>query len=90
MEPGNHTIQLILICPGKKYVVATYKNQYHSLMSLISEYTELQGFGLCSGMGSCGTCLVEITDPAGNFKRTLLSCEIQVNEDLSNVIIKIP
>ncbi len=56
-------------------------------MTLISDYLAIPGFGLCSGMGSCGTCMVEIIENFSNRKRYGLSCEIQVSDDLANTKI---
>lgn len=52
-------------------------------MSLISDYLDPVGFGLCSGMGSCGTCIVEI-DGMRN-----LSCAIAITDELANARILI-
>lgn len=57
--------------------------RYFSLMSLICNYLVISGFGLCCGMGSCGSCLVEI-----DGYRTL-SCAIAVNDDLVGAKIKV-
>ncbi|MBN8820684.1 MULTISPECIES: hypothetical protein [unclassified Spirosoma] len=50
-------------------------------MSLISAYLPVVGFGLCSGMGSCGTCVVEIDGIRS------LSCGVAVSDELANTRI---
>ncbi|MCF0050589.1 (2Fe-2S)-binding protein [Dyadobacter sp. LJ53] len=79
----SDTIDFILVLDGKEYAVRMDKGQHISLMTLISDHLPISGFGLCSGMGGCGTCLVEIDgEPA-------LSCGVPVNADLSDTIIVI-
>ncbi len=72
--------QMIQIAPGR----------YHSLMSLIADQLAIPGFGLCCGMGSCGTCVVQITSAGSNIKRSVLACGILVNDELANMIVLIP
>jgi aerobic-type carbon monoxide dehydrogenase small subunit (CoxS/CutS family) len=79
----KNTILFTLIYKGEEYQVQTRERQYFSLMTLISDYLTIPGFGLCSGMGSCGTCLVDIDGTS------TLACEIPVNDDLANTRIKI-
>jgi succinate dehydrogenase/fumarate reductase-like Fe-S protein len=43
----------------------------------------VSGFGLCSGMGGCGTCMVRING------RNVLSCEVAVNESLVEAVIEL-
>lgn len=74
----KNTILFTLVYRGEEWPVQTARNTYHSLMSLISAYLPVTGFGLCSGMGSCGTCVVEIDGIRS------LSCAVAVNDDLAN------
>ena len=79
----KNTILFTLVYKNEDVQVQTRRNHYYSLMSLISDYLDSLGFGLCSGMGSCGTCVVEI-DGIRN-----LSCGIAVNDELANTRIVI-
>ena len=87
MNDTKNTILFTIIFQALEYKVQTRRNQYYSLMTLISDHLALPDFGLCSGMGSCGTCLIEIKENYLNRKRTGLSCNIQINDDLSNTVI---
>lgn len=67
--------------------IQTFKNEYHSLMSLISDKLQIPGFGLCCGMGSCGECRVQIkkiNEKAGIFVQ---SCGTLINVELHNTDI---
>jgi hypothetical protein len=83
------TIIFTLNYLGKEYPVYTYRNEYYSLMPLISHYIGVSGFGLCSGMGSCGTCMIEISEKGSMTKRSTLSCDMPINEELANVTVYI-
>lgn len=74
----KNTIVLTLVLNGEEYQIQTREKQYFSLMTLISDNLSILGFGLCSGMGSCGTCLVEIDG------RYTLACEVPVTDELAN------
>ncbi len=87
MKPEEDNIIFTLVYLEKEYRVYTHRNKYHSLMVLIADYLSLPGFGLCSGMGSCGTCMVEIREKNSSFVRHRLSCEVQVNDELANTTI---
>ncbi|MCW3092501.1 MAG: 2Fe-2S iron-sulfur cluster binding protein [Ferruginibacter sp.] len=89
MNSEKNTIIFTLVYLGKEYPVHTYRNEYHSLMVLIADYLSLPGFGLCSGMGSCGTCMVEIKENYSPYTRHTLSCDVRVNDELANTIITI-
>jgi len=89
MEEKN-TILFTLNYLGESYQVQTRQGEYHNLMSLISDHLAIPGFGLCCGMGSCGTCLIQITNPNSTIKRPVLACGIDINDELSNVRIDIP
>jgi ferredoxin len=90
MTTEKKTIQLTLIYLGESHRIQTNTLQYHSLMTLISDHLAIPGFGLCSGMGSCGTCLVQMAESQFSLKRPVLACGIQVNDSLSNACIFIP
>ena len=85
-----NTIQLTLHHLGQTYRIQTSRGQYHSLMSLIADHLAIPGFGLCCGMGSCGTCLVKISSKHSATGRNVLACSVQVNDDLANTDIIIP
>lgn len=85
---GN--IPLTLIYQGETHLIWTYTNAYHSLMPLISDHLAISGFGLCCGMGSCGTCMVKMGNKYSTVTRHVLSCDIQINDSLSNTEITIP
>lgn len=89
MNLEKNTIIFTLVYLGDEYPVQTYKNEYHSLMVLIADYLSLTGFGLCSSMGSCGTCMVEIKEKDASLVTHTLSCDVQVNDELANTIITV-
>lgn len=74
-------ILFTLVYNNEDVQVQTSRNRYYSLMGLISDYLEIPGFGLCSGMGSCGTCLVTIDGIRE------LACAISVDDELANTRI---
>lgn len=84
------TLQLTLIYLGEKHQLVVNTCAYYSLMTLISHHLAIPGFGLCSGMGSCGTCLVELEDPLSCVKKQVLACGTKVDHGLSNSNIFIP
>lgn len=86
----SHIILFTLLHKGQEYPVQVSRGQYYSLMTLISDYLALPGFGLCSGMGSCGTCMVDIKEKNSRVIRSGLSCDIQVNDELANVFVVVP
>lgn len=89
MDSEENTIIFTLVYLGGDYPVRTYKNEYHSLMVLIAVHLDLIGFGQCSVMGSCGTCMVEIMEKKASVVRHTLSCDVQVNDELANTIITV-
>ena len=89
METEKRTIIFTLIHAKKEYQIFTFKNEYCSLMSLISDYLGVLGFGLCSGMGSCGTCMVEIEELHSPIRNFALACEVQITDGLANTKITI-
>lgn len=86
----KHTILLTLHRLGEAHRVQTFKGQYYSLMTLIAYQLPIPGFGLCSGMGSCGTCLVQVTTKHSGVTRSVLACDVQIDDELSNTDIIIP
>ena len=82
---GVRTILFTLHYAGATYPIKAMPNEYYSLMTLISDKLAIPGFGLCCGMGSCGTCLVQIANPYSKLKTNVLACDIRVNDDLANV-----
>ncbi|WP_439555568.1 2Fe-2S iron-sulfur cluster-binding protein [Dyadobacter sp.] len=82
-EEPKSTILFTLIYGNEEYQVQTGEKQHFSLMTLISYYLSISGFGLCCGMGSCGTCMVLID---GRFT---LACQVPINDWLANAEIKI-
>ena len=89
METEKNTILFTLVYQDKQYPVQTRRDQYHTLMTLIADHLSILGFGLCSGMGSCGTCLVKIRERHSSIERSTLSCEVQINDELANTQITI-
>lgn len=89
MYSEENTIIFTLVYLGEDYPVRTYKNEYYSLMVLIAVHLDLTGFGLCSGMGSCGTCMVEIKEKKASVVTHTLSCDVPVNDELANTIITV-
>lgn len=82
-------ILFTLVHKNEEHRIQTHKNQYHSLMSLISDHLAIPGFGLCSGMGSCGTCMIDIYRKHAEAKITRFSCEMPVNDNLANMRVLI-
>ena len=89
MTSEENTIMLTLVFEGKEYQIQTNKNQYHTLMTLIADHLSILGFGLCCGMGSCGTCMVKISEKHSSIERITLSCEVQISDELVNTKITI-
>jgi aerobic-type carbon monoxide dehydrogenase small subunit (CoxS/CutS family) len=89
MVSQDRNISLTLLYQGQAYSVRTFHNEYYSLMTLISAHLGIVGFGLCSGMGSCGTCLVEVGTKYSAATQLVLACDIRVNDELSNTQITI-
>ncbi|MDB5109340.1 MAG: 2Fe-2S iron-sulfur cluster binding protein [Mucilaginibacter sp.] len=90
MSADKYNIPLTLIYQGENYPIQTYVNEYHSLMTLISNHLAVVGFGLCCGMRSCGTCMVEIGNKYSSVTIHVLACDIPINDELSNTEITIP
>lgn len=84
------TILFTLQQGANTYRIETYTNAYSSLMTLIVDKLSPMGFGMCCGMGSCGTCLVQITYAGSKAKVPVLACDMSVNDELANAIIYMP
>lgn len=89
MPVNENTILFKVAYQGRITNVRTYPNQYYSLMTLISDQLAIPGFGLCCGMGSCGTCLVQISNGYHPTIRNVLACDVQVNDELANAVVTI-
>lgn len=89
METEKNTILFKLVYHDKQYLVQTRRDQYHTLMALIADHLSMLDFGLCSGMGSCGTCMVKISEKHSSIERITLSCEVQISDELANTQITI-
>jgi succinate dehydrogenase/fumarate reductase-like Fe-S protein len=90
MPADKNNILLTLIYKGEYHPISTYTNEYSSLMTLISNRMAIPGFGLCCGMGSCGTCMVTIGNKYTSISRPVLACETRVDDELANTQITIP
>lgn len=82
-DPTKNTILFSLFYQEEEYLIQTRGGQYYSLMTLIADQLPVAGFGLCSGMGSCGTCLVHIDG------RATLACAVRVDDEIANTQIVI-
>ncbi|MBB6127262.1 2Fe-2S iron-sulfur cluster-binding protein [Mucilaginibacter lappiensis] len=58
-------------------------------MTLISDQLAIPGFGLCCGMGCCGTCLVQISKGYHQGIKKVLSCAVGVNDELAGTMISV-
>lgn len=83
-------IEFIVVHHGLEVPVVVYQDQYFSLMSLITDKLQVRDFGLCSGMGGCGTCQVSIYHGNGKLKRVALSCQVGIDDVLMNAKIIVP
>lgn len=86
----ENTILFTLVYRNEEYRVQTNRHQYHTLMTLISDWLAIPGFGLCCGMGSCGTCMVGICTKHAAVQRHTLSCDVQISDELANTIVIVP
>ena len=89
MPAAENIILFKIAYQGHIIEIQTYPNQYYSLMTLISDQLAIPGFGLCSGMGSCGTCLVQISNGYHHGVRNVLACDVSINDDLANALVTI-
>jgi hypothetical protein len=89
METEKSTIIFTLLYQDKEYTVHTRRDEYPGLMSVVSAHLPVIGFGLCCGMGSCGTCMVEISEKGSLVKHSVLSCEVPINDYIANTVVSI-
>jgi len=89
MDPELAVISFTLVYQGNSIPIRVSQNQHYSLMTLISDQLGIPGFGLCCGMGSCGTCMVNICKANETTGYNTLSCEVSINDDLNNSIVTI-
>ncbi|MEP6748486.1 MAG: hypothetical protein ABJB86_12215 [Bacteroidota bacterium] len=87
---NKNTICFTLIVDNTAFRIQIFLHQYHSLMTLISEYTGKPGFGICSGMGSCGTCRVDICGTFTLNSKSVLSCDTMIEDELSGITVIVP
>lgn len=74
----SNIIPFTLFIDRYEFRIQASRNTYQSLMTLIADRFYLAEFGLCCGMGSCGTCEVVI-----NGRKTL-ACETAVDDSLTH------
>ena len=89
MYQSDHTILFKVAYQGHITEIQTYPNQYYNLMTLISDQLAIPGFGLCCGMGSCGTCLVQISNGYHKGTKNVLACAVSVNDELANALVTV-
>jgi ferredoxin len=80
----KNTIIFRLSYDGTTNVIQTHKDQYDSLMCLISEYLNISRFGVCYGGGSCKTCGVILKESHNFEKKFVLACEVKIDDELAN------
>jgi ferredoxin len=80
----KNTIIFRLSYDGATNVIQTHKDQYESLMCLISEYLNISRFGVCYGGGSCKTCGVILKESHNFEKKFVLACEVKIDDELAN------
>lgn len=90
METQERNITLTLIFRDERQIIQVYPNEYRSLMTLISDYMAIPGFGLCCGMGSCGTCVVDLCNKYTKYKTSVFSCDIMINDTIANTEVYVP
>ena len=52
-------ITIKVLYGDQEFELKAYHNEYRNLMMLIYDKIYIDDFGECTGMGRCGTCLVE-------------------------------
>lgn len=86
MTPKNEII-FTVVYDKDEYIIQASKDKYFSLMDAISQHLAIDCFGICSGMGSCGTCMVNIDTERCESSEYRLACSIKIDNDLANKII---
>lgn len=61
MPSRVYTIPFTAFFEEQKYELASFVNEYRSLMILLKDKIAPEGFGECGGMGRCGTCLIKVS-----------------------------
>ena len=89
MKSEENTIIFTIAYLGKEFKMQAKKDQYESLMSLLSDLLPVSGFGICYGGGCCGTCGVEIMEEYSGERKFTLSCEIKIDDELSNMRVNL-
>jgi aerobic-type carbon monoxide dehydrogenase small subunit (CoxS/CutS family) len=82
-------IRFTVIHSNSSVNIGIEKNEYFSLLTLISEKFQIPGFGLCNGMGSCGTCMVRIKYKGNTSCFYLQACQIACDELLDGAEVSI-
>lgn len=65
------------------------KTEYFSLLTLISERLQIPGFGVCNGMGSCGTCVIKIKYRGQKSYFSYQACMVACDEMLEGAEVRI-
>jgi len=90
MNSNEEIFSLTVICQDESQILSFKNNELPSLMALLSDRLGIPGFGICSGMGSCGTCTVRLRYGATSAGMFVQSCDVRLNDGLNNATIIIP
>lgn len=85
MHPEKKIILFNLWYKNELYPIQVSRSEFRTLMNLISCHLAILSFGICTGVGRCGTCMVTIC--AQNERRSTLSCDVSINDELANANI---
>lgn len=85
----RNNIIFTLVYRKEEYIIQTRVGQYFSLMDAISQNLMIECFGICSGMGSCGTCMVKMKMPQSKLYEYKLSCGVNIDYSICNKIITV-
>ncbi|MDB5285246.1 MAG: 2Fe-2S iron-sulfur cluster binding protein [Mucilaginibacter sp.] len=72
MENPTRNLTFALIFHNERQIIQVYQNEYYSLMTHICDRLAIPGFGLCCGMGSLRTCIVDLCDKYTKNKTSVL------------------
>jgi 2Fe-2S ferredoxin len=104
MTSPRNPITFTVIYEETEHRLLSYHSEYRNLRDLILDKIFIDGFGECGGIGRCATCLVKISDRPKDRERneqvTLtkagvidssvrLSCQIPIDDELSNAVVTI-
>lgn len=67
---GNVRLTINVVYGEESFEINAVEGEYRSLMALISDNIDVDGFGECGGMGRCATCMAEITFSEGQLPRS--------------------